>query len=130
MRNPILAVLGLGLLANGLFMLLAPASWYPAVPGVSATGPYNPHFIRDIGAAYSVSGAGLLALLRWPQAWPAAIAGSAFQLLHALIHVFDALQGRVAAGHLLNDALLVVVPALAALALSWPRKAAPAARYA
>jgi uncharacterized protein YjeT (DUF2065 family) len=130
MRNPILAVLGLGLLANGLFMLLAPAAWYPAVPGVSATGPYNPHFIRDIGAAYSVSGAGLLALVRWPQAWPAAIAGSTFQLLHAGVHVFDALQGRVAAGHLLNDALLVVVPALVALALSWPRKAGPAAHYA
>ena len=40
------------LAANGLFMLLAPHAWYPAVPGVTETGPYNPHFVRDIGAAY------------------------------------------------------------------------------
>jgi hypothetical protein len=130
MRNLTLTLLGLGLLANGLFMLLFPATWYPAIPGVSATGPYNPHFIRDIGAAYGVAAAGLLALVRWPQAWPAAVAGSSFLLLHAAVHVFDALQGRIAAGHLINDALLVLAPALAALALSWPRKANPTARYA
>ena len=130
MRKLTLTLLGLGMLANGLFMLLFPATWYPSIPGVSATGPYNVHFIRDIGAAYSVSGAGLLALVRWPQAWPAAIAGSAFQLLHALVHVFDALQGRVAVDHLLNDALLVVVPAVVALALSWPRGSTAPSNYA
>src|SRR5688572_21425144 len=35
--------------ANGLFMLVAPEPWYNLVPGVTDTGPFNQHFIRDIG---------------------------------------------------------------------------------
>jgi hypothetical protein len=37
---------------NGAVMMLAPAWWYPRVPGVIETGPLNDHFVRDIGAAY------------------------------------------------------------------------------
>lgn len=125
MRHATLTILGLGLLANGLFMLFAPAPWYAAIPGVSETGPYNPHFVRDIGCAYGVAAAGLLALVCWPQAWPAAIAGSSFLVLHALVHVFDALQGRIALEHLANDAVAVLFPALLALALAWPRHKTP-----
>jgi len=40
---------GLLLSANGLFMLVAPAVWYEFVPGVTDTGFFNQHFIRDIG---------------------------------------------------------------------------------
>jgi hypothetical protein len=47
----IAAILGLGLAANALAMLGASVWWYGAVPGVPATGPYNPHFIHDIGMA-------------------------------------------------------------------------------
>lgn len=42
---------------NGAFMLAAPESWYWAVPGVAETGGFNPHFIRDIGIVYIVTGA-------------------------------------------------------------------------
>src|SRR4029078_11271807 len=35
--------------ANGLFMLVAPQPWYEFVPGVTDTGFFNQHFIRDIG---------------------------------------------------------------------------------
>jgi hypothetical protein len=34
---------------NGLFMLIAPEVWYEFVPGVTDTGFFNQHFIRDIG---------------------------------------------------------------------------------
>lgn len=121
MRSTLLFLLGLPLLANGLFMLLAPATWYGLTPGVSATGPFNPHFVRDIGAAYGVAGGSLLALMRYAAAWPAALAGDCFLLLHAAVHVADALQGRIAPTHLLVDAVLVLLPALIALALAWPR---------
>lgn len=124
MRNTTLAVLGLGLLANGLFMLLAPEPWYGLIPGVRETGPYNPHFIRDIGSAYGVAGASLLWLRKDWRAWPAAIAGSAFLVLHAAVHLFDALQGRIAMHHLANDAVAVLLPAVLALSLAWPRPAA------
>ena len=40
---------GLFLSANGLFMLAAPTTWYEMVPGVTDTGFFNQHFIRDIG---------------------------------------------------------------------------------
>jgi hypothetical protein len=54
-RNAVLglAVLfGLGLAANGVFMLVAPGDWYFAVPGVTTTGPFNQHFLRDIGLIF------------------------------------------------------------------------------
>ena len=50
-------IVGLGLLANGLTMLANPDAWYGLLPGVVQTGPFNPHFVRDIGAAYLVTGA-------------------------------------------------------------------------
>jgi hypothetical protein len=34
-------------------MLFAGPFWYASVPGASETGPYNPHFVQDIGAAFS-----------------------------------------------------------------------------
>lgn len=40
---------GVALAANGIFMLVAPENWYFAVPGVTSTGPFNQHFLRDIG---------------------------------------------------------------------------------
>jgi hypothetical protein len=40
---------GIFLAANGLFMLVAPAVWYEFVPGVTDTGFFNQHFVRDIG---------------------------------------------------------------------------------
>ncbi len=59
MRGLIAGIVGIGLAANGLVMLGVPAAWYAAVPGVAATGPFNAHFIRDIGIAYLLCGAAL-----------------------------------------------------------------------
>jgi hypothetical protein len=39
MRDLVALVLGIGLAANGLIMLVVPAEWYAAVPGVVDTGP-------------------------------------------------------------------------------------------
>jgi hypothetical protein len=45
--------------ANGLWMLAAPCSWYLDLPvRVPDTGPFNPHFVRDIGVTFVVLGAG------------------------------------------------------------------------
>jgi hypothetical protein len=40
---------GIFLSVNGLFMLVAPLVWYEFIPGVTDTGLFNQHFIRDIG---------------------------------------------------------------------------------
>jgi hypothetical protein len=84
MRQGLTWLLGFALGANGVWMLIRPEIWYYAIPGVTGTGPLNPHFIRDIGCAYLVAGAGLLSMATRPrEAWPAALAGVAFLALHA-----------------------------------------------
>jgi hypothetical protein len=116
----ILAILQAVLLSgNGLAMLFAGAWWYGAVPGVTATGPYNPHFVRDIGAAYLVAGLAHAAFAIRPRAaWPALAAAAAFLTLHAGIHVFDAVCGTRPLADIARDFMGVFVPALIALALA------------
>ena len=48
---------GIFLSVNGLFMLVAPLVWYDFVPGVTDTGFFNQHFIRDIGLIQMFLGA-------------------------------------------------------------------------
>ena len=60
-------VLGLVAEANGLFMLYSPNDWYFAVPGVTTTGPFNQHFIRDIGLIFLFVGNAFLVGTSRPQ---------------------------------------------------------------
>jgi len=123
MRQPIqssfAAVLALILAANACAMLFASLWWYGAVPGVTTTGPYNAHFIRDIGATYLVV-AGALAAFAWKPAiaWPALIAATAFLTLHAFIHIADALVSPVCGADLARDFPGVFLPALICLGLT------------
>ena len=58
---PVLAgLLGAGLIGNGIFMLASPETWYFAVPGVTSTGPFNQHFLRDIGLIFVLIGFGFV----------------------------------------------------------------------
>jgi len=82
--------------ANGLWMLLAPASWYHGLPAeVPDTGPLNPHFVRDIGAAFLTLGVALWAAAPAARRHPGVLRATAlFYGLHALVHVADLLAGR------------------------------------
>jgi hypothetical protein len=113
------AILAVVLSLNGLAMLFAGLWWYGVVPGVIATGPYNPHFVRDIGAAYLVVGLSLAAFAAWPrQAWPALAAASAFLTLHAAVHVFDAACGTHPLSDVARDFAGVYLPAILTLFLA------------
>lgn len=80
-------IVGLWQAANGAVMIAAPVTWYRAVPGVSAAGPFNYHFIVDVGLAHLAAGLGLtLAAAR--HARSAAIAAAAWPALHALFHLY------------------------------------------
>lgn len=114
-------LLGLILSANGIAMLAAPETWYWTVPGASASGPLNPHFVRDIGCAYLVSGIALMWLAHAASAWPAALAGCAFLLLHAGVHLGEAVAGVAEPHHLLRDFPGVFLVPLLSLWLAWPR---------
>jgi hypothetical protein len=124
MARTIAAILAVILAANGLAMLFAGLWWYGVVPGVTATGPYNPHFVRDIGAAYLVSGASLAAFAWRPrEAWPALAAAAGFLTLHAGVHVFDAVCGTRPLADAVRDFAGVYLPALLTLAMALRRPA-------
>jgi hypothetical protein len=114
--------LALVLGANALVQLVAPGWWYAAVPGVVATGPFNPHFVRDIGAAYLVTALGLGWFAARPrEAWPALAAGAAFLTLHAAIHIYDATCGARPLQDVVRDFAGVYLTAAIALALALRR---------
>ncbi|HVY56846.1 MAG TPA: hypothetical protein VHA77_03260 [Xanthobacteraceae bacterium] len=151
MRAALALALGIALAANGLLMLFDPAGWYGLVPGVPETGPFNPHFVRDIGCAYLVAGVAWtwFALEHFPAKWvpvrrrkrdqtqnlearsgliksehapsgparAAALAGGAFLVLHALVHVADAVAGR-GGHHPPAELAAVFAPAVIALWLA------------
>jgi hypothetical protein len=125
MKRALSAVLAAALAANGAAMLAAGRWWYGAVPGVVATGPYNPHFVKDIGAAYLVCGAAFA----WRASgraggWGASVAAAGFLVLHALIHVADALAMGDAGAVVRDFVGIYLIAALASWA-AWPKKGEP-----
>jgi hypothetical protein len=111
---------GIGLALNGLLMLFAPLEWFERVPTVTGAGPFNPHFVRDVGCAYLAAGLGFAWLARDARARPAAAAGALFLVLHALTHVAEYLEGRAWFPDVLFDLVLVFFPAGLAIVLSRP----------
>jgi len=132
MRRAIAAFLALTMGGNGLAMLAAGAWWYAAVPGVPMTGPFNPHFVKDIGAAYLTAGVGLgwFAWSLTPVARGAAMAGAAFLALHAGIHLVEAALDPMGAAHLARDFAGVILPPILAGLVLWPPKPQPETRHA
>src|SRR5439155_14760661 len=116
-------ILGILNLANGLWMLLAPASWYQHLPAaVPDTGPLNVHFVRDIGAAFSTIGVAFCAVA--PHAGRrrgVLLAATLFFVLHAVVHVADMLGGRLHHNHWLIDFPGVFLPAILLSVLCLPR---------
>lgn len=114
---------GVLLAANGLAMLFASLAWYDTVPGVPTTGPFNPHFVKDIGAIYLMCAAGL-GWFAWrpAQGWPAMAAAATWLTLHAAVHVYDAACGSSPLADIQRDFVGVYVFALIPLALTLARK--------
>src|SRR5690606_22007970 len=94
---PIVAMVafnGLFLSGNGLFMLIAPQTWYAFVPGVTDTGFFNQHFIRDIGIIQLFLGAAFLAGMVRPERRVGLWAGAASWLCaHAVFHLWEVAVG-------------------------------------
>lgn len=120
LKRIVAAVLGVGGVLNGEFMLIDGARWYDSVPGLAHTGPFNPHFVADIGATYLVASFALIARAWRPRYWPAAVAGAAFMVAHALIHVADLTMQR--SGNPNVDIFLVILPAALAAWAAFPAK--------
>ncbi|NOJ38753.1 hypothetical protein [Bradyrhizobium australiense] len=120
MRRQIAAVLAILTVLNGLAMLFAGPLWYQNVPGVTETGPFNPHFVQDVGAAFLVAGLALAARAWRPRYWPAAVAGAGFLAAHGLIHLALIVSGHV--HHVAFDLVAVVLPSALALYSAFPNQ--------
>jgi len=118
MRRLIAAILAIPTLLNGLAMLIAGPLWYESVPGVTDTGPFNPHFVQDIGVAFLAAGLALAARAWRPRYWPAAVAGAGFLAAHALIHLVLIIGGH--SHHVASDLLAIALPSAIALYSAFP----------
>jgi hypothetical protein len=119
MKRILAVLLGVMMAGNGAVMLAAGRWWYGVVPGVVTTGPYNPHFVKDIGATYLVVGLGLFWFAARPrQGWPALVAGAVFLTLHGFIHIADAIASPICGQDLMRDTPGVFAPAIIAVGLA------------
>jgi len=118
----IIAAVGMGIaaLANGFFMLASPEGWYLAVPGVTTTGPFNQHFVRDIGLIFLGVGAAFLLGAARPRLrvflWAAA---SLWLTGHALFHFWEVAAGISAHSAMGRDFAAVTLPAIIGIVLSF-----------
>ena len=107
------------LAANGLFMLAAPQPWYEFVPGVTATGFFNQHFIRDIGLIQLFLGVAFGVGLAVPERriglW---LVASLWLAAHAFFHLWEVAVGICAPSALVRDFPAVSLPALIGAALT------------
>jgi hypothetical protein len=118
--------------ANGLFMLVAPQVWYDFVPGVTDTGFFNQHFIRDIGITQLflgvAFGVGMFRPERRIGLWAAA---TLWLCAHALFHFWEVAVGICSPSVIPRDFPAVTMPAIFGVALTlWAIRQSRAVRTA
>jgi hypothetical protein len=113
-------LLGIAMEANGVFMLVSPGDWYLAVPGVTSTGPFNQHFVRDIGLIFLLLGGAFLIGAALPRSrvllWAAA---SIWLLGHALFHLWEVAVGICSPSVIPRDFPAVTLPAIIGAVLTF-----------
>ena len=88
--------------------------WYQELPAaVPDTGPFNPHFVRDIGCAFATAGAALV-WAAFERRWrlPLVAIATLFFTAHALLHVYDTAVGNLPHSHWALDLPGVYLPAV------------------
>ena len=94
-RRVALMFLALQGLLVGAWALVWPRSFYADFPGfdhhwTKVTGPYNEHFVTDVGAAYLALAAAAVLALAWADVRTARLAGAVwavFSTPHLYFHV-------------------------------------------
>ena len=113
-------LLGVAMIANGVFMLVSPEGWYLAVPGVTSTGPFNQHFVRDIGLIFLLLGGAFLAGAALPHVRVLLWAAPSIWLTgHALFHFWEVAVGICSPSVLPRDFPAVTLPAIIGIALTF-----------
>ncbi|RZI93666.1 MAG: hypothetical protein EOO67_06215 [Microbacterium sp.] len=109
----------------GTWASLAPRSFYDDFPGLdhhwtAVTGPYNEHFVTDVGAAYLALAAAAVLALAWADVRTGRLAGvvwAVFSTPHLYFHVrhLDGLTSFDKVAQLSSLAVTLVVAVLLAL---------------
>lgn len=113
-------LLGLFHFVNALAMLVAPRLWFERTPGAAETGPFNPHFVADVGFAFLAGGLAFLSFAWRPRLKLVALGASGFLVFHALLHLAGAAQGHT--HHLGVELAAIALPAAVGLFITWPAK--------
>ena len=110
----IILVIGVGAIGNALWMLGGPMHWYTDLPAaVPDTGPFNSHFVRDIGCAFLTIGAALCWAFFSPRfRFPLVATAALFLTAHAVLHAYDTLRGALDHDHWLQDLPGVYIPGI------------------
>ncbi len=110
----IVLVFGVVCVGNAIWMLAGPMHWYTDLPAaVPDTGPFNPHFVRDIGCAFLASGVSLVwAFFSQRFRLPLVSIAALFLFAHAILHAYDTLRGALGHNHWLLDLPGVYVPGI------------------
>lgn len=112
-------LLGVTMEANGVFMLVSPTEWYMAVPGVTSTGPFNQHFVRDIGLIFLLLGGAFLVGAAQPRSRVLLWAAPSIWLFgHALFHLWEVAVGICSPSAIPRDFPAVTLPAIIGISLT------------
>lgn len=112
-------LLALLMVGNGGYMLANPGDWYLAIDGVADTGPFNPHFVRDIGFIYLLTGFALVVGIYFPDQRPGLWSTvAAWHMAHAGFHIWEVVVGICGPEALARDFLGVTLPGVLALVIA------------
>jgi AhpD family alkylhydroperoxidase len=114
-------LLALVLAANAAYMLFAAEAWFHTVPGATATGPFNHHFVGDVGVASLAAAVALLAGSLKPVRLAAfALPAAVFLAGHAILHLVGYGIHTEGGSTWFTDIAAIHVPALATIWLALP----------
>ena len=99
-------------LLTGLYLVIVPVHFYLNAPGVVDTGPYNSHFIRDVGFAFTLSALSMAYGIK-SGLKPLVLFGASWLVTHGLFHLVLWFGHHAHFSHVaLIDLAVVVLPAL------------------
>ena len=99
-------------LFTGIYLAALPHHFYHNAPGVTDTGPYNSHFIRDVGFAFTLSALAIAYGVR-NELKPLVLFGASWLVTHGIFHLVLWLGHHAHFSPVaLTDLAVVVLPAM------------------